>query len=62
MRLREHNPGDYGPSESWTCADHGRPVKLMISSVVYSPGCEECTRAAFAEALERALKENGKTG
>jgi len=43
----------------YTCSDHSRPVKLMVSSVTFTPGCEDCTRAAFAEALERALKEKG---
>lgn len=39
------------------CAD-GKPAKLMVSSVPYIKGCEKCTRMAFAEALERALKES----
>ncbi len=44
---------------SYTCGKHANmTVKLMVSYVVYTAGCEECTRKAFAEALESALGKN----
>lgn len=42
----------------FACVPHKVFINLMISSVNYPDGCEECIRAAFAEALERALEEN----
>lgn len=40
------------------CSAHEKPVSLMMSSVAYTVGCEECIREQFADALERALKES----
>ena len=39
----------------FACEPHKVFVRTMISQVVYPEGCEECIRAAFAEALEKAL-------
>lgn len=49
LRLNETPSG-------YTCGVHtNQTVKLMISQVVYTAGCDECTRKAFAAALEEAL-------
>jgi len=46
------------PDGSFVCgAHHDKKVVLMLASVPIPRGCEECTRAAFAEALEVALSE-----
>jgi hypothetical protein len=38
--------------EGFMCADHGKPVKLMISSVTYTPD----VRNALAKPLLKLLK------
>jgi len=49
---------------TYTCGYHAdKTVRLMVASVVYTDGCEECTRRAFAESLEQALaKLRGSNG
>jgi hypothetical protein len=44
----------------YACGDHQNVVKPMIASVFFPDGCEECTRKAFAEALESTLEEQRK--
>jgi len=48
----------YETNEGYIC-DHGKPGSMMLASVPFIAHCEECIRKAFAEALERTLRENG---
>lgn len=52
VRLQEMSDGSY------VCSNHpDKRVVLMMASVPIPRGCEECIRAAFAEALEATLSE-----
>ena len=51
LRLKETETG-------FVCEHNNRAV-TMLASVVYVRDCEQCIRQAFAEALERTLRENG---
>jgi hypothetical protein len=52
VRLQERSDG------SFVCGNHqDKKVVLMLASVPIPRGCEECIRAAFAEALEQSLRE-----
>jgi hypothetical protein len=42
-------------TNGYVCGPHDTKVTLMIAPVSFPAGCEECTRMAFAEALERTL-------
>jgi hypothetical protein len=43
----------------YVCSNHpDKKIVFMLSSVPIPKGCEECIRAAFAEALEVALQES----
>lgn len=54
LKINEMSDGSY------VCGVHAnKAVRLMVSNVGYTAGCEECTRRAFAEALKRALAEQG---
>ncbi len=48
------------PDGGVACEPHKVRVQLMVAHVAYTRGCEQCIRAAFAEALEQALADTTK--